>query len=633
MDLSGDAFGFLAGVAIPSDALGPTPKKRKTSRGESSIDNVPSAVKARAKKKITFAQKCEAVARGCKCSICSLTDSSPDPTDPTKRRLWGSYKVYGAPGGKEAIAIELSVRHITDGSECQYCLRTFHAKYHTKYGSLKNYKIALGTDRALHEESSRYTGWYMEEIAKFVELGGEREEMSQVKWPSPIELKHLTIFEMAWHMPEDEFIEAKNYKFGDVRTNGRGDIETKGPGGIALIKLFKEKIWKKTAKMMSQAVMEQSLMNTGDVDQSSLQSNFEALQQNIAGGVALPISSHSAAGSSSSSAPWTGSSNPAAPLGLQFPSPALAPPPVQADAAVSQERSTPVPKRGRTGGGPKPKNPSGVHPLGSTKKGRPAKDSSTMLRSAMAQLGDANESSLKFFGDDWKNVRRNWEYYLKGVEDMINDEDSDMSATMKEQIEYLHKQASSAKNILSVVMIKGLTSDATIVAYESELVWLSRGESPVADPMPFFFQDLMIGVGAAKAWPANHFWEKIQDSRLASTQALPQAAIGVKQSGYASEKIQIILGEAKYADKRKSLISLCEALVDAKESKYVSDETLCTEVKHLHLLCACPIFPKEYQTDVKSPSTQNDGQNDQAETAGPAHEWERALAIYQKVTD
>ena len=61
----------------------------------------------------------------------------------------------------------------------------------------------------------------------------------------------------------------------------------------------------------------------------------------------------------------------------------------------------------------------------SKKRGAPKIDPSTMLRCALAELLTAGPATKKFFGPEWKNTKRNWDSYIKGIEQMKKEEEDD----------------------------------------------------------------------------------------------------------------------------------------------------------------------------------------------------------------
>ena len=102
-----------------------------------------------------------------------------------------------------------------------------------------------------------FVAWLVQNISEFVDSGGDREAQMQLRWPSVEQLSQLDIYEVAWTLPEDQYMEKKDY-VGDWRTNGKGDIGGfKGPGGKELIKLNLPKEWKKRAH--HQTVMERKI--------------------------------------------------------------------------------------------------------------------------------------------------------------------------------------------------------------------------------------------------------------------------------------------------------------------------------------------------------------------------------------
>ena len=94
---------------------------------------------------------------------------------------------------------------------------------------------------------------------------------------------------------------------------------------------------------------------------------------------------------------------------------------------------------------------------------------------------------------------RNWDLYRKGVQALIEVEESEAALV---SMEALLKQSASARRIFCLVSKKGVSDPATLKAYEEEMAWLSR--APVVDnPFPVFLHEQLHDESLAKAWPAS----------------------------------------------------------------------------------------------------------------------------------
>ena len=220
-------------------------------------------------------------------------------------------------------------------------------------------------------------------------------------------------------------------------------------------------------------------------------------------------------------------------------------------------------------------------------RGRPQKDAATMLRGVLLQLSTAHEGVRKFFGEEWKNVRRNWDNYIKGLAGLIEFEE-DVSQLL--EYEKLHKQASSARKILNIVNSKGLASDATRQVYEQELIWCKQ--SPKVDnPMSLSFSKLMLGNIAAAAWPAPHFWARICDEQI--KELALEIADGV-QTSFVVEKVIVIQNEAATVlEARGKLQELVLAYTQAHLEKHLVADLLHVQMTFLRNVVYSPSQPDD----------------------------------------
>ncbi len=109
---------------------------------------------------------------------------------------------------------------------------------------------------------------------------------------------------------------------------------------------------------------------------------------------------------------------------------------------------------------------------GSSKKqkGRPPRDSLGLLRTGLRDLKQSGPSS-KFVSSEWKNVKRNWDNYLKDIGELMEAEE-DMGLVREMQL--VDKQATAAKKVLQKISTDGLSSKETLETYESQMTFLGK---------------------------------------------------------------------------------------------------------------------------------------------------------------
>ena len=324
------------------------------------------------------------------CDSCGKGDSSADPCQPDKSRLWARYV---ADTTAETTAIVLLK---TDGGTCWYCFRTWHGAYMGKYKSFADWKKAKRLDQALYDESSKFTLWLIEKIIAWIEEHGSRDELPNATWPSPAVLMHLDIYEVSWVMPDEEHEEFDDYfkVHGDPAL--KGDKVVYGPNGVKLVLLSRPRRWIKRRKIIQQAVKQQVMYAEGDDPFSAEMQGrqFDIMKQGIGGGEAasssmpqvLPVQSKS---TQPAVQPPSGRSPSPGPSGAS-PSPL--------DGKATQ--TTPV------GKSPKAKGAAKQSGAKAKPRGRPPRDAAFLLRVSLKELANAGPGNTKFFGASWQTTRR-----------------------------------------------------------------------------------------------------------------------------------------------------------------------------------------------------------------------------------
>ena len=91
----------------------------------------------------------------------------------------------------------------------------------------------------------------------------------------------------------------------------------------------------------------------------------------------------------------------------------------------------------------------------------------------------ATEESPRFFGNEWKNVSRNWSNYLCDLtEDLKICENESETQTLH----ILISKASAARRVLGPINLSGFRSLKVVDAYDKEVNWLQQQDPPVDNP-------------------------------------------------------------------------------------------------------------------------------------------------------
>ena len=133
--------------------------------------------------------------------------------------------------------------------------------------------------------------------------------------------------------------------------------------------------------------------------------------------------------------------------------------------------------------------PGAVSPGGSKPRGAPKRCAVSLLGTGLQMLGDADQSSERFFGDSWKSsTSRNWQNYITDLEEMeaVETDSAQLALAIR-----LKKQAQAARLVLNKVYAHGVSSSQTLQSYEQQLTYLSL--APAApNPFPFYLRNMML---------------------------------------------------------------------------------------------------------------------------------------------
>ena len=138
-------------------------------------------------------------------------------------------------------------------------------------------------------------------------------------------------------------------------------------------------------------------------------------------------------------------------------------------------------------------------------KGRKKTNYSEHILKSLKQLKDCAGSEPKFFGNEWKNLKRNWDYYIVGMEEAIQTEE-DM--TVLEGMESCLAIVKSARKVLLTINLHGMTAKSSVSTFVEELRWLQRCGHDV--PFPIFLVKQMKTAQCLNVTDACHFWRLLQ---------------------------------------------------------------------------------------------------------------------------
>ena len=152
--------------------------------------------------------------------------------------------------------------------------------------SLANYKKDTGRDPEAHSLHEKYMHWIIMKVTDQIAQGVDRETLAKVSWPSPWQLLQIQIIQVRWVMPKEVFQDYNEYVAlkGDPLRNGLGDSTTQGPGGTRLVRLKREKLYKREVSVIQQAVKMRNQDVGGDVvSQGLMGDSFASLGAQLTG--------------------------------------------------------------------------------------------------------------------------------------------------------------------------------------------------------------------------------------------------------------------------------------------------------------------------------------------------------------
>ena len=491
----------------------PRKKSKKNTNAAASVDGgskkttASSAAADKEAKNLIMKQR--AKTRGVQCACCGERDDSPDPLEPHQNRLWGYY----VPLSKELMTVGMGITLITDGAPCWFCLRVWNSIYISQM-TLTNFKLWIGAKEENFAQYNRYLHWLIQQMSDKFKSTGTRKV--SLKWPDPWKLKEQQILRIRWVKPPAEFMEEAAYKVKWGKPEDNGDVVEKGPGGVLLVKLRSQQIWKRKEEIISDSIKERGHIgeDADDVDREALDKRHQDLANSFgrsssskpsptgsdedtaqsakpkgkakakAKGKAaeeLPAedvlyNKMSGSGYQPSFVSPSKSDNSEAPLHTPSKSAgfgadddadeeekAATPHGKQKEGAGRQAEAKGAGRQAEAKGKAKAKAKSNKRPSeggggdgAKQKKGRPARASDLLLRAALHEFASSDGSYDKYYGASWtSHTSRNWSNYLNVISGMIEETTDEQALHV---LEVLQKQGNAVRSVLSKMRSSGTTS-------------------------------------------------------------------------------------------------------------------------------------------------------------------------------
>ena len=491
---------------------------------------------------ITFRQKLLAMTFFRCCDFCLNKDNDADPIEPACNRFWMYY-----------VTVKLLVQ--TDGRCCYYCARVFAATAKNKFKTLTGYKDAIKEDNSgnLHEAHLRYMHWMIAKLTEQFETLGSRATLYKdrnLSWPKPWTLYRMEIVQLIWELPEENFKDEDEY-FKEFSVMQQGDSLCRGPGGKRLVKLKREKLYRRKKRIIQQAVKQREEAGGEEDDiitQGTMGLQMKGLVDELEG--KMGMSSGSTAASSSAVVEET---KPKAKAKAKTEKRVeqkqtaeddsgfhdLDVDDMDADVIGGFEEASPkkedtrkdeTPSKGtraKVKAGAKRAQGLQSSPQGAAagaagaaakKKGAPKKDSFILLQAGLRQFGSltAQQNYVQFLGQEWKNMGRNWKAYIDALTDKIKAmeeaEEDDQAGVLAELVQ-VHKAAQAVRRFCSKWSASGPNSKVTLQTYDEQIAWCKQ-DPAIQSPFPEYVRQTMHGVKLNSVWPAVRFWPQLDNDML-----------------------------------------------------------------------------------------------------------------------
>jgi hypothetical protein len=212
------------------------------------------------------------------------------------------------------------------------------------------------------------------------------------------------------------------------------------------------------------------------------------------------------------------------------------------------------------------------------------------LAKSLAELKDADDSSPKFFGSEWKNLKRNWDNYLTYVGDLIKVEADEEKLT---ELEKLEKSAKIAQRVLTKAQSAGMSDSQIVRLYEEQVVLMTK-DPAVDNPFPQWFKKLMYLESIANATNSDFF---VKLDVIAMAEFCEKDAIIQQCEACFAERLELVTkpdGARKCEDTKSSLKQLLSASAACKVS-----EVLTVPLEHTKVLVLAPGYPTDASSDER----------------------------------
>ena len=461
-----------------------------------------------------------------------------------------------------------------------------------------------------HDLHNKYYLWLIQYSIQ-AEEENNLDSVTKIVWPSPEVLQRTEIFEIAWSLPEEKHMEWDDYnpKYGDPAENGRGDMLVRGPNNEKLVKLKGERIWTKTKRIVQQAKRTRSEDDNSDGMRAMFKGQtWDAMCANIHGESSSSIvpkagdttwsceevfneddtgSAHGQAKIAALALTVEEKPSPPPPKAgrLPTPSPSKSPPPSKG-MPLRSESSTSMTKPKKTIG---KKPPNEIAATGGDKKkpGRARADPAEMLKGMLTNFQQCEDASnVKYFGQEWKNVKRNLENYLKGIASLIEEVQDDETLGNYQRLE---KQGKAVRKVLDKVHRSGMRESIDI--FEQTLAWLQL-DPDTENPFPRFFRHTMYDQSVENACTESAFWSRLHKDVMIQC-AIKPADLTEKQVDLIGDRIELIMQPpAEFAEAKCRMAELCKAYDASGVAGSGSDAKSLDEVVELMSLIAfAPEWP------------------------------------------
>ena len=341
-------------------------------------------------------------------------------------------------------------------------------------------------------------------------------------------LKRMTIIQYVWKMPAEVFQDHTEYMAKNNNELQAGDTLAFGPNKIKLVKLKREKMYKRQKIIIQQAVKE-AVREDGDdaITQKTMGMQLQTLageiEDEVVGG-----SASSGSGSRETSRDDEETTPKKIKGGASFAGMAKAKAKAKGKASRDDEDDEEIEEEAEMedadiGCYSMSRNPSSSPETKPKPKAKDDDEDDDAPATPRGRTGAAKAKAKRqkhyalFLGSEWKNLKRNWKNYLTDVVDRIaeaEEEGEEDGEAVLESLKSLEKSAVAVRKFCVKWAATGGQGASLLQCFEEQVSWC-RQPPAVDNPFSPYVMKLMHTLRCSEA-VVQSFWNHLEATQLQS---------------------------------------------------------------------------------------------------------------------